>query len=137
MCIESHTFHYRSLKWMRYWMEEFVKCLVEKVRIIWSHFTHTLFSRACENTSTYSCKNSSYFMPCVSYFFSLYRTILILLERQRANCTCITSIMPRPTSVLLLAPHHTSTALCVSPTSRRSYTTLFVPGFFPARLHIR
>ena len=122
MCIESHTFHYHSLKWMRYWMEELVKHSVEKVRIKWSHFTRTLFSRACENTNTYSCNNSSYCMPCVSYFFFLYRTILILFETE-SQCTCITSIMPRPTSVLLLAPHHTSTVLRVSPTSRRSYTT--------------
>ena len=32
MCIESHTFHYRSL-WLRYWMEEFVKHSVEKVKM--------------------------------------------------------------------------------------------------------
>ena len=106
MCIEPHTFHYHSLKWLRYWMEELVKHSVEKVRIKWSHFTRTLFSRACDNTNTYSCNNSSYFMPCVSYFFA-YAGQFSFCLRQRANVHAyrVSCLVPHQSSYLHLIIH--------------------------------
>ena len=134
MCIESHTFHYRSL-WLRYWMEEFVKHLVEKVRIIWSHFTRTEFSRACENMNTYSC-NNSYFMPCVSFF------LLLILDNSH-------SVWDREPMYMHNEYHASSDISPLTCTSSCIYCTTcqsnlqkilhdpFVPGFIPARLTIR